>query len=73
VVPGTQGDGYHLNDKGDLVAAMTWVAYFTGKDAMSFKISTKYSDAEYAAIAEAVDNAVKTPWSVTESTYKTEP
>ena len=73
VVPGTQADGYHLNDKGDLVAAMTWVAYFTGKDAMSFKIDTKYSDAEYAAIAEAVDNAIETPWSVTESGYKTEP
>ena len=73
VVPGTQGDGYHLNDKGDLVAAMTWVAFFTGKDANSFKISTKYSDAEYAAFAEAVNNAIKTPWAVTESSYKTEP
>ncbi|MBR3779087.1 MAG: DUF4886 domain-containing protein [Clostridia bacterium] len=73
VVPGTQGDGYHLNDKGDLVAAMTWVAYFTGKDANSFKISTKYSDDEYAAIAEAVNNAIKTPDKVTESSYKTEP
>ena len=69
----SNADGYHLNDKGDLVAAMTWVAYFTGKDANSFKISTKYSDAEYAAIAEAVNNAIKTPWAVTESSYKTEP
>ena len=73
VKPGTQADGYHLNDKGDLVAAMTWVAYFTGKDANSFKIATKYSDEEYAAIAEAVNNAIKNPDKVTESSYKTEP
>ena len=73
VKPGTQADGYHLNDKGDLVAAMTWVAYFTGKDANSFKISTKYTDEQYAAFAEAVNNAIKTPDSVTQSSYKTEP
>ena len=66
-------DGYHLNDKGDLVAAMTWVAYFTGKSATEFKISTKYSDAQYAAFAEAVDNAIKTPLNITKSTYTTEP
>ena len=73
VKPGTQADGYHLNDKGDLVAAMTWVAYFTGKDANSFKISTKYTDEQYAAFAEAVNNAIKAPDSVTQSSYKTEP
>ena len=70
---GKASDGYHLNDKGDLVAAMTWVAFFTGKSATEFKIGTKYSDAEYAAIAESVDNAIATPWAVTRSTYKTEP
>ena len=67
------GDGYHLNDKGDLVAAMTWVAYFTGKSATEFKIETKYSDAQYAAFAEAVDNAIKKPLTITKSTYTTEP
>lgn len=66
-------DGYHLNDKGDLVAAMTWVAFFTGKSPMDFKISTKYSDAQYAAFAEAVDNAIKSPLSITKSSYPTEP
>ena len=66
-------DGYHLNDKGDLVAAMTWVAYFTGKSATEFKIATKYSDAQYAAFAEAVDNAIKKPLQITQSSYKTEP
>ena len=66
-------DGYHLNDKGDLVAAMTWVAYFTGKSPMEFKIKTPYSDAEYKAFAESVDNAIKKWDSVTQSQYKTQP
>ena len=68
-----KADGYHLNDKGDLVAAMTWVAFFTGKSATEFKIPTKYSDAQYAAFAEAVDNAIKKPMSITKSSYTTEP
>ena len=66
-------DGYHLNDKGDLVAAMTWVAYFTGKSATEFKIGTPYSDEQYAAFAEAVDNAIKKPLNITKSTYTTAP
>ena len=66
-------DGYHLNDKGDLVAAMTWVAYFTGKSATEFKISTKYTDEQYAAFAEAVDNAMKKPLQITTSSYTTAP
>jgi hypothetical protein len=66
------GDGYHLNDKGDLVAAMTWVAYFTGKSATEFKIDTPYSDRQYAAFAEAVDAAIKKPLTITKSTYTTE-
>ncbi len=66
-------DGYHLNDKGDLVAAMTWVAFFTGKSATEFKISTKYSDEQYAAFAEAVDNAIQKPLNITKSSYTTEP
>ena len=65
-------DGYHLNDKGDLVAAMTWVAFFTGKSATEFKIDTKYSDRQYAAFAEAVDAAIKKPLDITKSTYTTE-
>ena len=66
-------DGYHLNDKGDLVAAMTWVAFFTGKSATEFKISTKYTDEQYAAFAEAVDNAIKKPMNITKSSYTTAP
>ena len=68
-----KADGYHLNDKGDLVAAMTWVAFFSGKSATEFKINTKYSDEQYAAFAEAVDNAIKKPLNITKSSYTTEP
>jgi len=66
-------DGYHLNDKGDLAAALTWVSYFTGVKASKIFVDCAFSDAEYAAIAEAVDNAVEKPFEVTESKYKTAP
>lgn len=66
-------DGYHLNDKGDLVAALTWVSYFTGVKASKIFMDTGFTDAEYAAIAEAVDNAIAKPLEVTQSTYKTKP
>ena len=64
-------DGYHLNDKGDLVAALTWVCYFTGVKASDIYFDASYSDTEIAAIKEAVDNAIKTPESITQSSYKT--
>lgn len=66
-------DGYHLNDKGDLAAALTWVSYFTGVKASKIFVDCTYSEAEYAAIAEAVDNAIAHPYEVTQSSYKTEP
>ncbi len=66
-------DGYHLNDKGDLVAALTWVSYFTGVKASKIFVDCSFSDAEYAAIAESVDNAIANPEKVTQSKYKTEP
>ena len=66
-------DGYHLNDKGDLAAALTWVSYFTGVKAADIHYKTSYTDAEYAAIQEAVDNAIKNPQKVTQSKYTTQP
>lgn len=66
-------DGYHLNDKGDLAAALTWVSYFTGIKASNIYVDTiTYSERQIAAIAEAVDNAIAHPYEVTESTYKKE-
>ncbi len=66
-------DGYHLNDKGDLVAALTWVSYFTGVKASKIYVDCDYTDAEYAAITEAVDNAIQHPRKVTQSSYPTKP
>ncbi len=63
-------DGYHLNDKGDYVAALTWYAYFSGEKASSVTfIPDEYKDA-FPAIAEAVDNAIAKPQKVTQSSYK---
>ena len=66
-------DGYHLNDKGDLTAALTWVSYFTGVKAANIHFRTSYSAEEWNAIAEAVDNAIANQWEVTQSSYKTKP
>ncbi len=66
-------DGYHLNDKGDLVAALTWVCYFTGAKASTICMNTGFTDAEFAAIAEAVDNAIANQWKVTPSTHTKQP
>lgn len=65
-------DGYHLNDKGDFVAALTWVCYFTGVKAKDIDYLYGYRGTQYQAMAEAVDNAIAHPWEITESTYKTE-
>ena len=69
----SKNDGYHLNDEGDFVAALTWVCYFTGRQAKSIDYMYGYRGTQYAAMAEAVDNAIARPWQVTESTYKTAP
>ena len=71
----TQGgnDGYHLNDHGDYVAALTWYCHYSRDDAsIMVGYTGDLSEREFAAIAEAVNNAVKSPYEVTESTYKTE-
>lgn len=64
----SDGDGYHLNDRGDYVAALTWYAVLTGKSAKTAWCPDKYAD-EFAIFAEAVDAAVKTPYEVTQSSY----
>lgn len=67
-----EADGYHLNDKGDYLAALTWYAVITGKSA---KTATYYGKgdaykADFAILAEAVDNALAKWDGVTESSYK---
>ena len=71
VVPGTQADGYHLNDKGDYVAALTWYCHYSGDNA---KVMSGYkgvlTDAQFEAVAEAVNNAMSHWDEVTESTHQ---
>ena len=73
----TQGgsDGYHLNDYGDYVAALTWYCHYSGDNA---QIMAGYlgdgsvlnlTNEEFLAIAEAVNNATDIPYAVTESSY----
>lgn len=69
----TQGgsDGYHLNDDGDYVAALTWYCHYSGEDANVMAGYTGVLNAdEFAAVAEAVNNAIDIPYAVTESTHK---
>ena len=68
-------DGYHLNDYGDYVAALTWYCHYSGDNA---QIMAGYlgdgsvlnlTIEEFNAIAEAVNNATDIPYAVTESSY----
>lgn len=69
----TQGgsDGYHLNDDGDYVAALTWYCHYSGENA---NVMAGYTGVltteEFLAVAEAVNNAIDIPYAVTESTHK---
>ena len=69
----TQGgsDGYHLNDDGDYVAALTWYCHYSGDNAniMAGYTGVLTTD-EFLAVAEAVNNAIDIPYAVTESTHK---
>ncbi|MBQ6849293.1 MAG: DUF4886 domain-containing protein [Clostridia bacterium] len=74
----TQGgsDGYHLNDYGDYVAALTWYCHYSGDNAnimagyLGNGTVLNLTVEEFNAIAEAVNNAIDLPYAVTESTYK---
>ena len=73
---GEATDGYHLNDYGDYVAALTWYCHYSGDNANIMagylgdgSVLSLTTD-EFAAIAEAVNNAIDAPYAVTESTHK---
>lgn len=68
-------DGYHLNDLGNVIGAYTWYAAFTGKHLTTLQLdaipgSITLSEENKMVIAEAVNNAIKTPFEVTQSAYK---
>ena len=63
-------DGYHLKDSyGDYTASLTWYCTFTGESAYSMFYCPSSVGDHFHEIAEAVDNAVKKPYEVTESKY----
>ena len=67
-------DGYHMDYKiGRYLTALTWTCVFTGVDATAITfLPAKDINADMVkAAAEAVNNAIKNPYAVTESTVKT--
>ncbi len=65
----SNGDGYHLNDRGDCVAALTWYCVLTGKKANTAACPDEWKS-EWKIFTEAVDAAIKKPYEVTQSSYK---
>ena len=66
----TQGgsDGYHLNEMyGDFLGSLTWACYFSGVDATTItERSADMTEEQFAAIAEAVNDALANPLEITE-------
>ena len=65
-------DTYHLNAMGMVVAGYCWYATFTGKPIGEVKLTEipsviSLTDEDRAAIAEAVNNAIREPYAVTQS------
>lgn len=64
-------DGYHLGwSMGRYIASLTWFSTLSGMpiDDVSWRTSD-VDDAEFAAIVEAVNNAIEKPYEVTQSTH----
>ena len=60
-------DGYHLSDTyGDYTAALTWFCYLTGADAETVTYRPASIASHFDEIAQAVNNAIKTPLAITE-------
>ncbi len=67
-------DGYHLNDLGKVITGYLWYATFVGKtlDAVNLTRVTDYfvlSDSNKDVIMDAVNNALKKPYEVTQSSF----
>ena len=67
-------DTFHLNDLGKVIGGYTWYSVFTGKtlDAINLTNVTAdltLTDQDKAAIMEAINNAIATPYAVTQSTH----
>lgn len=70
-------DGGNLNETGKLVSSYTWYAALTGAKLSELKHYQDFlfdlSSAERKAVVESVNNAIKNPLKMTETSYKTEP
>ena len=66
-------DGYHLNKMGKLIASYCWYATLTGKAldtvSLNFIPGLSLTDNDKAVIIESVNNALLTPFAVTNSTH----
>lgn len=67
-------DGYHMSDLGRVITSYTWLATFLNEPLTQIHL-TKVNDTltlteqDKAMILESVNNAIKTPFAVTNSTY----
>ncbi len=70
-------DGYHMSlNLGRYIAGLTWLTQITGMplDNVTFNPDSTEIPAKYLPIIkEAVNNAIATPFSVTQSSYPTDP
>lgn len=70
-------DGSNLSELGKLVASYTWYAQLSGKPLEDLNFTDAFlvdlSAADRQVVVEAVNNAIKTPYAVTESSYAEEP
>ena len=66
-------DGYHLNNMGKLIASYTWYAVLAGKPLEKISLvqfpNVVLTDQTKAIVIESVNNALRTPYAVTESTH----
>ena len=71
----TEGDGYHLNTLGDYIAGLTWILKYTGWDINDLNMDLVPSQfvRDIEVIKESCVNAIKNPYSVTESIYQVKP
>lgn len=66
-------DGYHLSQRlGCFAASLTWFAAMTGESIDNIKTDI-ISENLLQVVKEGVNNAIKTPYSVTKSSFTTDP
>ena len=67
-------DGYHMSDLGRVITSYTWLATFLNEPLTEINLTKvndtlTLTDQDKAMILEAVNNAIKNPFAVTNSTY----